>query len=197
MSEKTGLTEGHTKTVTKENTSTGDENVEPTKPPPTPKAQEKPQEPPEIKDPPPDRLNVKFTDPDGTDMEKDVLMSAGLVRRLAAIAASLDDFSRLYTDPTIQEVFILEVIKGRNKRGEEAEEELKYTLEDYEMTIAMGDEIAKWATDHVLHFFTNTAALVMKEATDKTSALAGLADSMNGLESFLETKQSVGPSEQS
>lgn len=135
---------------------------------------------------------VKY-DGDEQAQERQFFMSAGLIRRLAGLVGNQDDMSRMYVDPVLQEVLLVEAIRPRTERGKEIDP-ATYTLEDYEMDQETADRVLEWIEGHIFNFFIKSALKVSKAASDKNSPLQKLTQSVTGLQALLPEKQSAGGS---
>lgn len=137
-------------------------------------------------------LTVKYQGPSDTEaVDHQILMSAGLLRRLVAIVQSIPDITAIYADVYIQEIVIVEVCKPRPIRGKEPEQ---YTLNDFIMTPATANQILAWVSKHVMDFFTDAAERV-KAATAETGEIKTFLESLTGLVLSQNAKQSAGPTD--
>lgn len=142
---------------------------------------------------PDDFLTVKVRMPDSdTFEEKELFMSAGLVRTLVGISQlTSEDTTQLFTNPQVQEMFLIHVLAPRSKKGQPVAE---YSSEDFGIGTEDGQKVVDWAIDHVLYFFTSAVQNLEKAVTKDGGNLKLLTDSLNGLASSVEKKPSAGPS---
>lgn len=125
-------------------------------------------------------------------VSKKLFMSAGLIRRLAAIASLQNDLSQVYIDPRIQSAFIAEILVERKPDGSPVLTD--YSLESFSITTDEADRILEWGINHVLYFFIKHLEMVTNAGTNPDSQLMKLAASMNGLAALQPLKQPAGPS---
>lgn len=138
---------------------------------------------------PEDRLVVSVA-----GANKEILMTAGLVRRLAAYVGSLDNVGAAYMDPALQIAMIDECLKERTPSGTPAVTEMP-DLDKYKLSTEDGDKIAQWIGGHLTYFFINGALMMRQDLEGPMKALQSLMSSLTGMAASLTSKPSVGPSE--
>lgn len=137
------------------------------------------------------RLTVSVKGPgDASPVSKELFMSAGLLRRLVAIAQAVEDITQLYSNPHVQDILIIEIMSPRTPRGEA---NMTYSLDDFEMSPEDANKIVIWATGHITGFFTNAVENI-KTAVMDNGDLKTLMESLNGLSALAEKKLSAGGS---
>lgn len=139
---------------------------------------------------PTDRLKVSFgLSPDLPNIERELFMSAGLLRKLATVTSGHASMVDLYTDASMQSFLIVEVLKPRTPRGEAVTE---YQLEDFDISIEEAEKVSNWIIEHIVSFFLNAVQKVRTAVEDKDSNLMKLAVSMNGSQDSTIENPSVG-----
>lgn len=136
-------------------------------------------------------LTVKVKMPGQEKAEdKELMMSAGLLRRVVAIASGAGDITEIYANPHIQQVILVEILQPRTEHGKKRE---NLSLDDFEMLPEEADKIVTWAGSHILNFFSG-AVNNIKSAVSDQGSLKTLTDSLNGLANSVQTKPSAGAS---
>lgn len=147
----------------------------------------------EIKIPTPDS-RIKTT---VNGEQKEVFMSAGMIRQLAIVTSDLEDISSVYLDPSSQERCLVTLLVERDARGTPVEDVDKLTMMAFEMEPNDADVLAKWVGDHLLAFFIKGARNMNQSVKLQEEAFQNLAQSLTGTKASMETKPSVGSSESS
>lgn len=139
---------------------------------------------------PSDRLKVTYgLTPDLPTMEREVFMSAGLIRRLATVTSGHSSMADLYTDASMQSFLLVEVLKPRTPRGESTTE---YQLEDFDISIDEADKLNNWIIEHIISFFLNAVQKVRTAVATPESNLMKLAVFMTGSQDLTTESQSAG-----
>ena len=140
---------------------------------------------------PDDRLSVTIN-----EEVKELLMTAGLVRRLASIIGSMENLESLFMDPITQSALMLETLRDRTPAGSPTDPDLVDVLENkYPMSTAEGEKLTRWIADHVTHFFIAGALTARDSMGPKMEELKSLMSSLNGLGDSITEKASAGPTE--
>lgn len=146
------------------------------------------------KNQPADRITINVRLPGEADFkDHEIFMSAGLIRTLVNYANTVEDHSQLYTNPTLQEIMMIEALVGRNNRGEADTAEL--SLMDFGLSINESDKLMNWITEHVLDFFTRSIERLTESAKTPEGAIQRLMESLSGIQALAEKKASVGPTD--
>ena len=132
---------------------------------------------------PEDRLTLKVAGQD-----KELFMSAGLVRKVASIVNELEDMAHIYLTPAVQERCAVQVLVERDERGRPKEDVDSLDLMAFEMTTEDAAKLFKWIGDHVMHFFIEGATNMETNLKDQMSVLQNLAQSLNGTVDSIQKK---------
>lgn len=127
--------------------------------------------------------------------EKEVFMSAGMIRRLASISNELEDISSIYLDPDVQERCLVHLLVDRDNRGVPTEEPTKLSMMAFEMEPDDADKLAQWVGDHLMAFFIKGAKNMRQSIQLQEKTFQNLAQSLIGTKNSMESMQSAGPSE--
>lgn len=122
--------------------------------------------------------------------KKEVFMSAGLVRRLAAIVDATGDVAGLYSKPVLQELLLTEMLRPRGVRGQ-PETDQEFEASDFHISTDEGQKLLEWAIEHLIGFFEKAVDGV-KLATDPGNRWERLMSSSNGLMASLQQRLSAG-----
>lgn len=127
---------------------------------------------------------------------REILMSAGLVRRLSAYVGSMDNVGAVYMEPALQIALIEECLRDRHPSGAAKDPaDVIPDLDKYELSTDDGDRLASWIGGHVTHFFINGALMMKNNLEDPMKTLQTLMSSLTGMAASLTSKPSAGPTE--
>lgn len=136
---------------------------------------------------PEDRITVTVN-----NEQRELFMSAGLVRSLAAFIGDITAVDMIYSDPILQTAMLVHALTPRTERGAAADK--AYALDDFEMTPDEAEKIVMWIGGHMLYFFINAALMLQSTVEKPVEALQSLMSSLTGSIPSQEIKPSVGPS---
>lgn len=144
---------------------------------------------------PDDRLSITID-----DKVRELFMSAGLLRRLAAYVGGPDGLQNVFTDPSHQILLMVEVLKPRTPNGAPATvaalaPATAYSLEDFPMSTADGEKMSDWISGHLTYFFINGVLTFKKNLEGPAKILQNLTPFQIGSEDSLTKKVSPGPSD--
>lgn len=111
---------------------------------------------------PKDRLTVTVK-----GQPKELFMSSGLTRTLAALLPSLEDVANMFIDAIQQEVVLRAILVDRTASGEA--KDLNNGIDDYEISEDDCEKIITWVGEHLHAFFINMGvryALILKPVAD-------------------------------
>ncbi len=127
---------------------------------------------------------------------REILMSAGLIRRLASIIDGYENTANIFIDPILQTVLMIEALKPRAAHGTPVEKDRVYTLDDFDMSNEDGSKMVSWIGGHVLYFFIEGARHISENVVPQVKAaeeeIQTLTSSVSGTKSSLNETQSVG-----
>jgi len=120
---------------------------------------------------------------------KEVFMSAGLVRLLAAIVEHENNLLAMYADPTLQTVLMSTALQDRTARGEHSA--MDASPVELEIDVEEGEKLIEWISGHVLNFFTRNSEIVAR-SLQEGQPLQKLTASLTGLKDSQQEKLSAG-----
>lgn len=136
---------------------------------------------------PDDRITVKVNGED-----KELLMSAGMLRELSKLIGEYEDVSVVYVDAGVQERCLLTLMVDRNERGQPTEPISELTLFMFDMSTEDADKIAKWVGDHVVNFIITGASNMKESVQVQEKMFQNLAQSLSGMNNSIQSAPSAG-----
>ena len=145
----------------------------------------------ELPSKPNDRLTITVN-----NQPLEIFMSAGLIRLIAPIYSGGLNVDEIFQDPEVQNEIILLAVQPRGKRGQTPD---KYdSIEDVEMSLEDGFKLVGWVTEHVFHFFIESATTARElghRATPHMERFLKSLESPTGQQNSQPLNSSAGASE--
>lgn len=121
--------------------------------------------------------------------ERELFMSAALIRSLVAVVGEDNDLMSIFTDAGAQNQLMSFVLCPRDNKGRMVDE---FYLESVPMSTEEGKKLCDWIRDHILYFFIDNAETAKQKLQGPVmERLLGL---LTGSANLMEEKPSAGPS---
>lgn len=120
--------------------------------------------------------------------DKELFMSAGMLRAIVGWVGTADRFIDVFTDPQIQLEILGFILAPKGADGKVQE---GFNLDTLEISPAEGDKVLKWVEAHILHFFIGNAKTL--KASLESQQMKKLMALLSGMEDLQNGKPSSGP----